>query len=107
MSLQPFDLSPYERFTVWRRRQTAAPADICLAHNWTIGEFFGWERKFSPPPDVDLDELTDGERCFILRKRKGLSQQAVAEAIDCTSAFITMMERGKRNPRRLLEFLSK
>lgn len=39
-----------------------------------------------------------GENLRTLRKRKGLTQEALAELCDYDPTYISLLERGKRNP---------
>ncbi len=39
-----------------------------------------------------------GERVRMLRRQRGLTQEALAEALDLSVAYVSLIERGGRNP---------
>jgi len=49
-------------------------------------------------------ELTDLERAILIRRRKGMKQPKLAEMMRVSLGYIKAMERGKENPKRLIDF---
>jgi len=53
---------------------------------------------------VEKLNLTEVEKCILLRRRKGLKQGQLAEILDVSRNWIRLMETGGRNPARLIEY---
>lgn len=55
--------------------------------------------KTRPQRDPRRDELRRlGERVREQRRTRGLTQEALAEALDLSVAYVSLIERGGRNP---------
>jgi transcriptional regulator with XRE-family HTH domain len=55
--------------------------------------------KAKPPRDPRREELRRlGERVREQRRSRGLTQEALAEALDLSVAYVSLIERGGRNP---------
>ncbi len=55
--------------------------------------------KNKPQRDPKRDELRRlGERVREERRSRGLTQEALAEALDLSVAYVSLIERGGRNP---------
>ncbi len=55
--------------------------------------------KTKPPRDPRRDELRRlGERVREQRRSRGLTQEALAESLDLSVAYVSLIERGGRNP---------
>lgn len=44
------------------------------------------------------------ERCVLLRRRINMTQAELAEALGCCRYWVILMEQGKRDPKRLLDY---
>ena len=52
-----------------------------------------------PPRDPRQDVLRKlGERVRALRHERGLTQEALADSLDLSIAYVSLIERGGRNP---------
>lgn len=49
-------------------------------------------------------ELTDLEKSILIRRRKGMKQPKLADMMQVSLGYIKAMERGKENPKRLIDF---
>ncbi len=55
--------------------------------------------KMKPQRDPRRDELRRlGERVREQRRSRGLTQEALAESLDLSVAYVSLIERGGRNP---------
>ncbi len=55
--------------------------------------------KTKPQRDPRREELRRlGERVREQRRNRGLTQEALAEALDLSVAYVSLIERGGRNP---------
>jgi transcriptional regulator with XRE-family HTH domain len=55
--------------------------------------------KTKSPRDPRRDDLRRlGERVRDQRRTRGLTQEALAEALDLSVAYVSLIERGGRNP---------
>lgn len=55
--------------------------------------------KNKPPRDARREELRRlGERVREHRRTRGLTQEALAESLDLSVAYVSLIERGGRNP---------
>ncbi len=60
---------------------------------------FEMSAKMKPQRDPRRDELRRlGERVREQRRSRGLTQEALAEALDLSVAYVSLIERGGRNP---------
>lgn len=55
--------------------------------------------KAKTPKDPRREDLRKlGERVRSARRNRGLTQEALAEALDLSVAYVSLIERGGRNP---------
>jgi len=56
----------------------------------------GRSRRTRDPRQEVLRRL--GERVRVRRRERGLTQESLAEALDISVAYVSLIERGDRNP---------
>ncbi len=100
------DLSYEERLVIWRRRggmtQTEAAEFFRCCRN-TYGRLERGEIT-STMPVPDAHPLFDNEQCWILRRRKGWSQEECAGYVGITRYWLNQIELGRENPANLVRF---
>lgn len=62
------------------------------------------DQSFEKLPVSRIVDLSDAERCLIYRRRLGVTQQEVANALKVSRFWVNAMERGRENCARLTEF---
>lgn len=62
------------------------------------------ERGESDAPKVTLGRIAPNEAAVILRRREGMTRTALAKKLNCSAWWLTLMERGKQDPARLVDF---
>ncbi len=65
-----------------------------------IGILPGWRNLLIPI------KLTEIEKCIILRRRAGLTHTQLSGKIGISRTWLCLMETGRRNPARLIEYWS-
>lgn len=99
-------LTNSETLVIWRRREGlsrgAAAAKLGLGPKVYIES----EQGIRKPKRMTLGHLKHHERCFIVRTRQGLTQEEVADKIGVSRYWVNLMENGKRDCARLMEFFN-
>ena len=97
-----------ERLLLSRRRdgntQTQAAAKWGISE-WDYRMRESGQRNDECPP-VRLQGVQPHEACFLMRRRAGIKRTELANTMDVSCWWLTQMERGKVNPKRLIEFWS-
>ena len=97
------DLTNGERLLIDRRRSNQTQRDAAEEHGVTLYCYRRWETdEYDDAPQVALHNLESYERCFLLRKRSGISLNDLSEAIGVCSWWLCKMEHGKENADRLI-----
>ncbi len=92
------ELTPGERLRVWRFRNGWSQEAAAQSYGVSPSTYRRYERDEYSAADTPyrvLQTLTDVERCFILRRRAGLTQAQVAERIGRSRWFVNMVENGQ------------
>lgn len=101
------DLSPHEKLRLWRARMGLSQHNAGRRFNvsgWTYGEM---ERGVQPAPSYAWKgpfAMYPHEQCLVYRLRAGVTQEHVASEIGCSRLWVHMMESGKVNCDRLIEY---
>lgn len=92
------NLTPGERFLLWRRRRGITRAKAAKHYGSTARRVREWEfdRGNLPPPRVELlpAQLSPAEMCFFWRRRARLEAFEVGQIIGVTGKTILQRERG-------------
>lgn len=100
-------LTAGETLLIARRRSGESQEKWADRHGVTRN-FYGRverdEETCASMPIPELDELTSAEKCLILRRRSGLTQEECAEKIGVTRFWFNQMEIGKVETPVLVEF---
>lgn len=100
--LEELELTRSERVLVWRRRSGLGQKEAALEHGVSHRRWGRWERGLEEPKiDKEVGRLAVFEQLLVLRKRRKVSQQSVAEALGCTRAWVQMMETGQSSSEQL------
>lgn len=101
-------LTPSERLLVYRRRrgltQTQA-AEVWGATEWHYRMMEAGNRP-AACPKVYIGKLKPYESAFLSRRRLRIKRTTLAVMIGISCWWLTQMERGRVNPKRLIEFWS-
>lgn len=97
-----------ERLLIARRRSGESQENIARRHGITRNVYGRIERDdedfragIATP---ELGELTDDEKCLLLRRRSGLTQEECAEYLGVTRFWFNQMETGKVSCSDLVKF---
>ena len=106
-------LSPSERLLIDRRRRKETQAKAARRHGVSQSRYSRWERGLDHPgslegrniwsPKTDF-RLRDHERCLLFRRRAGVIQAMVAEALGRCKMWVRQMERGEVSSDELLRY---
>lgn len=97
-------LTPSERFTVERRRRGLNQSQMARELGLALSRYSLVERGVVDPPKAPpaLGVLRPHERCFIYRRRAGVTQAEVAKELKYCRFTVHEMERGERDCTDLL-----
>lgn len=103
------DLLPGEKLYLKRRREKKKMLECALEFGVSIALYRKWERgtlwyRDPDPPEVNLGGLEPYDHYTVLRLRRGLSIHAAAKLMGIDPTYLSLMERGKRPLKRLIEF---
>lgn len=96
-----------EAVYIWRRRRKISQAQAAREHGISLGE---WKRMEAgrgirkPMPVLPVATVNPGECCALERRRRSMSQGAVAEILGVTRQYVNMMERGAASAGTLVRF---
>ena len=103
-----------ERLQLARRRENLTIPYAAAILGLSRGEYLAHESRSDSRPNrlakkiyfgkVKLAKLSTSEHCFLLRRRCGLSQEALAHKVGVSRPYLNLMERGKQNPARLAHY---
>ena len=103
-------LTEPERLFLWRRRFKMTQRQAGLQLGMTRVVYANMEDGVVRIPTkykvraMFLGPVTDAERCTIYRRRSGMTQQQVANELECSRDHVRRMERGKVKADDLLWF---
>ena len=91
---------------LWRRRKGLNQVQAASEYNVHPDRYREWEadRRTEDQPRRHLGELKPHELCLLARRRAGLTQRQVAEAIGTTRLWVIKMEEGAAPVERLREY---
>lgn len=97
-----------EKLLVDRRRRGATQTEAALMWGFSEWHYRMLEagNRESVCPRVRIGKLKPNESAFLSRRRLGLKRTELAERIGVSSWWLTQMERGAVNPKRLIDFWS-
>lgn len=94
-----------ERVLIWRRRSQLTQEEAAQEYGVSHRRWGRWERGDEEPQlNKEVNTLTIYEKLYLLRRRQGVSQQKVAEALGCTRAWVQMMETGQSGSEQLQKY---
>lgn len=105
------DLTRAERVSIERRRSGLSARDFARAAGVGFVTLWTWETGRRDPPDwavpspSEIGDLTPQERCWVARRRAGMTTREAGVRLGLSATTISMMERGLRSPRRLAALL--
>jgi DNA-binding Xre family transcriptional regulator len=101
-------LNPSERLLIDRRRRGLTQTQASQAWGFTEWHFRMLEagNRQSVCPRVRIGKLKPHESAFLMRRRKGIKRTELAKMIGISCWWLTQMERGQVNSKRLIEFWS-
>lgn len=70
-------------------------------HRVSLYQYKRWEADIDKPPRVEVGPLERHERCFLTRRRYGMSLKQLAEELGVSPWWATQMEQGKVPPDKL------
>jgi hypothetical protein len=73
----------------------------------TVALYRQWEADIGEGPKEKLDTLTDGEKCFISRRRAGKTIAWVSKRLGCCRYWVSKMEAGQIPAEKLLGLWAK
>lgn len=106
MSPEPY-LTNADRMLVRRLRNGETQTQAAVRLGVTRNQYIDWElRRSSPPSRIvpKINRLKPHERCLLLRRKAGLTQEDVAFAIGCCRYWVNLMEQGKAPVEKLVEY---
>ena len=60
-----------------------------------VSRYVKWERGEGTPDSPAVGPLANHERCVIMRRRAGTTQQEIADALGCCRRWVQQMELGR------------
>lgn len=98
------DLTTAERFFLQRRREGKTQAAAAKSYRVPVDRYVGWERGEPGPSAPRIRRVLPHERCVIERRRAGLRQFDVAQALGRSREWVQKMEAGHVPCRELEEY---
>lgn len=95
-----------EKLRIYRRREQSTQAATAKDCGLPLGAYKKLERDEEcnwDLPAPSLGKLEDHEKCVVLRMRKGLTQQQLADKIGVTKWWLCLMEQGEAPVATLLD----
>ncbi len=105
-----FELANNEKMLIVRRRLGQSQSQRAEILGVPFGRYRLWEMGTTMMgnghhcPECELGEITEPERLFMTRKRRGYSQRDVAEELGVSEGWIRKLEKGLGNMTILQEF---
>ena len=101
------NITDQERLRVWRRRKGWSQERAARHFKVTPQKYFRWEHgQDGALPSINLSKLKAHEVCFLMRKRVGLRQEALAKALKVCRWWLNQMERGLVPNNELINYWS-
>lgn len=102
-------LSTGEILRVLRRRAGSTQEEVAARYGATQPMVSMWENDELPFPGLvnPINDLTISERCYLTRRRKGLTINRAAEMMDVSHVTIINWERGNPENKEYLDKLNK
>ena len=102
--LRTVDLTNGERLFVWRRRKELD--QVAAAKEWGVSPttYRRWEADEANPKPVPLGKLQTCEGLTIMRRRRGITQEELAQRVGVSRHWLRLMENGSENCERLTEW---
>ena len=100
-------LTAGETLLLARRRSGESQEKCADGYGLTRNSYGKFERDEETHTNIkipELNELTDAEKCLILRRRSGLTQDECAEKIGITRFWFNRMEVGKADASSLVAY---
>lgn len=99
-------LTPSERLLVYRRRCGHTQTQAAQERGFTEWHYRMMEAGNRTCPSVYIGKMKLYESAVILRRRLKIKRTTLAKMIGISCWWLTQMERGQVNPKRLIEFWS-
>ena len=96
-----------ERLLIDRRRRGETIAQAARRLGVSITRYSNWERGAVEAPVtslIRLGDLTVAEQCLLKRRRAGMRQQDVANAMNRCRMWVRLMEQGREDPSELAAY---
>lgn len=106
MASLKLEISLAESLLLWRRRVGRNQVEAAAYFGATVDHYRSWEAGEHPskPPRLALGALRPYETCYLLRRRRGVTQESLAKAIGCTRLWVIRMEDGSAPCNRLVAY---
>lgn len=92
----PQKLTRGERLTIDRRRRGERQRAAAARHGVALSRYSRWERDLDPKaPSVRVGTLKAHERCYLMRRRCGKTQEAIAADMGICRYWLNRMELGE------------
>lgn len=102
--------TPAEVLFTWRKRRGLNQAEMAAENGVSRVRWCRWETD-KEEPAVKLPKnftLTDQEKCVLLRRRSGLSQEEIGLKVGASRFWVNQMETAKGvSPEKLVEYWKK
>lgn len=96
IQLTPTDLTRGEKLTILRRRDKLSQLESAERYSVSPDTYRKWESDInSTAPTVEVDELFVHEVCYLLRRRRRLTQKFVAAQMGVSRVTVNRMEKGE------------
>ena len=97
-----------ERLIIDRRRRGLTQEQAAQAWGFSEWHYRMLEagKRERSCPRIRIGKLKPHEAAFTLRRREGLKRTELAVKVGVSCWWLTQMERGRVNPKRLIEFWS-
>ena len=93
------DLTSGERLRIKRRRENLTQADLAQQIGVPLGTYKRMEADDAPDcwevPSVALGRLQPHEACLVMRKREGLTLDALSDKVGLSKWWLCLIEQGK------------
>lgn len=99
-----------ERLVIDRRRRDENQREAAARHDVPPSVYQGWELDAEGrrcPTAVPIGRLAPNERCFLYRRQAKRTRQWMADQLQMSKRWITLMERGEQDCSRLAAFWEK
>lgn len=92
-------LRPQEKLILYRRRRGLTQAQMAKENKLSLKAYQKRETGKTPPslspPNIEINDLTDAERCFLYRKRCSITQAEIAKDLNLSRYYVNQMELNK------------